>query len=123
MHRVGARDNEAEDGVAALVVRDPRAILLAHQQRTLRTEDDLLQRVEEILLSNVVLIPTRSEQRGFVHEILDVGAGEPRRRGGYLADVHVLTQRDAPCVHLEYRGATGLVGKVDDDMTIEAPWT
>ena len=81
---IGARHDQAEDGVPALVVGDALAILAAQQQRAFRAEHDLLQRVEEILLPHLVLLASRRQQRRLVDEVLQVGAREARRRGGEL---------------------------------------
>src|SRR5690606_38870219 len=69
MHRIRARHDQAQDRVTGLVVRDPFPVLLAEDDRPLRTEHDLLQRVEEIRLPDLILVPARRQQRGLVHRL------------------------------------------------------
>ena len=61
IHRVGAGHDQAEDRVSALVIGDALAILAAQQQRTLRTEHDLLERIEKVFLVDFVSV--RAEPR------------------------------------------------------------
>ena len=90
VHRIRPGHHQPEDGVAALVIGDALAVFAAEQQRALRAEYDLLQRVEEVLLAHLVLLAPRGEQRRLVGEVLEVGAGEAGRGGGQLGQVDVL---------------------------------
>jgi len=47
-------------------------------------EHDLLQCVEKVLLTDLVLVAPGRQQRRFVDQVLQVSPGEPRRRGGQL---------------------------------------
>jgi hypothetical protein len=107
--------------MAALVIRDALAVVASHEQRTLRAEDDLLERIEEILRTHLVLIPPGGEQRRLVDEVSQVRSSESRGCRGDLVEPHVGRKRHVPSVNLEDGLASILVGQVDDDVPVEPP--
>src|SRR5439155_26293827 len=65
----------------------------------------------------------RREQRRLVDQIPQIGAREPRRRGGEVAETRLLPERDVTSVDLENRFAPGLVRQVDHHAPVEASGT
>src|SRR5262245_38090997 len=70
---------------------------------------------------HLVLVAARREQRRFVDQVLEIGAGETGARSCELAEIDISRERDLARVHLEDRLASCLVGEIDDDAAIEAP--
>jgi len=56
IHRVGARHHQAQDGVSALVVGDALLVGAAQEEWALGPEHNLLERVQKVLLTDVVLL-------------------------------------------------------------------
>jgi len=56
MNRVGTPNNQSKNGVPDIMVGNPLAISRAEQQWALRTEHDLLQRIERVLRTHLVLV-------------------------------------------------------------------
>src|SRR6185503_7694614 len=113
MHGIGTGDDQSEDRVATFVVGDALAVVRAHEQWSLGAEHDLLQRVEKILLVDLVLLAARRQKRPFVDQVLDVGARKPGRGGGDLAEVHILSEWYSTRVHFEDLFAALPVWQVD----------
>jgi hypothetical protein len=55
--------------VTALVVGDSLSLLWAHQQRALGTENDLLQSVQEVLLTHLLLLAARRQESSLVDQV------------------------------------------------------
>src|SRR5687767_8084793 len=90
VHRIGARHHETENGMSTLVVGDAFLVRTAHENRTLRPEHDLLQRVEEVLVADVVLLAASRQQCGLIDQILQVGAREAWRDGGKVSQYGIV---------------------------------
>src|ERR671916_3441121 len=118
---VRPRHDEAQDGVAALVVSDALPLVWAHHQRALGAERDLLQSVQEVLLGDLVLLTTRRQERRLVDQVPEVGAGKPGCRGRELPQVHALRKRHAPRMDLEDLLAAHLVRQVHHHAPVKAP--
>src|SRR5829696_7347941 len=119
---VSPRHDEAKDGVTALVVGDALPLLRAHQERTLATEHDLLQGVQEVLLAHLVLLAARRQERCLVDQVPEIGTGKSGRRGRKLSQIHATGERHASRVNLEDRLASHLIGEVHRYAPVEAPW-
>ena len=63
-----------DDRVAGLVVGRPAAVLLAHQHLARRAEHDLLERVREVLVPDLLVLAAGGQQRRLV------ARGSPGRR-------------------------------------------
>ena len=98
----------------AFVIRDALAILWRQQQGTFRSENDLLERIEEILVANLSLLASCRKQGSLIAQVLQIGAREPRRRAGKLGQRDILRQRHVACVHLENRLAAAAIRKITD---------
>ena len=71
-----------DEGVAHLVGRDPRLLLLAHDARlALQAHRGAVDGLLELVLVHGVLLAACRQQGGLVHDVLQVGAGEARRAG------------------------------------------
>src|SRR5438105_653923 len=77
VHRVGVLEQLEAEGVAGLVVGDDPLLFLGDDARTaLRTKGDLLERLLEVDLADGLLVAARCEDRGLVHDVGQVRAGE-----------------------------------------------
>src|SRR5919107_1944564 len=68
---------ETKDGVSALVVGDSLPLLGAYQQRALGAKHDLLQSVQEVLLTHLLLLAARRQERSLVDQVPEVGTRKP----------------------------------------------
>ena len=73
-------------------------------------------------LDNVLVSPRR-QQRGFVEQVLEIGAGETRRSFGERFERNFAAQRFVASVNFENLLSALEVGATDDDLTVEAPRT
>ena len=120
MHRVGVRQRRGHQGVPALVVGRDLLLLLAHDPRALlRTGDHPVDRLVQRHRVDQLLVRPRSEQRGLVEDVREVGTGEPRRTPGEGHQVDVLRDRLARGVHLEDLEPALQVRSVDGDLPVE----
>src|SRR5690606_39030114 len=113
-------DEHSENGVPGFMIRDPLAVLARQEQRPLRPEHDLLERVEKVAPTHVVAVAARGEQRRLVREVAEIGAGETGRGGRELLEAHVRRERTLPRVDLQDLGAALLVREIHDEAAIEA---
>ena len=118
--RVRAGHEQAEDRVAALVVRDALAIVAAQEQAGARGRARSSRAHRGSPSGDRVLLAARREQRGLVDQVPQVGAGQPRRGRGDLRQVTSGRERHAARVDLQDGLAPALVGQVHDDAPIEA---
>ena len=120
--RVGVGQHVADERVAALVVGDDRA---SRARRSPGSCARARRSTRSIASSSCGMpICLRScagrEQRGLVHQVGEVGAGEAGRAPGQHVEVDAGRERLALGVHLEDRLAALEVGAVDDDLAVEA---
>ena len=119
--RVGAPQHVAHERVAALVVGDRELLLLAHHPAlALRTGQHAVDGGFELGVADALEVTAGGEERRLVHEVGEVGAGEPGRATGQHVEADVGLERLALGVHLEDRLAALEVGAVDDDLAVEA---
>lgn len=119
MNGVGARHDQAQNGVSAFVICHPFLVRLAKDDGALRPENDLLERVHEVFVMDLVLLAARGQERHFVHEVPDVSPGDAGGRLGDAAKVDVVGERYFAGVDLEDGLAAILIGQVDDHSTVE----
>ena len=111
---------QADDRVSGLVVRgDLPLILRDHEALALGAEHDLVLRLLEVLHVDAVLVLPGSEQRGFVHDVLDVRAREAGRALREDDDVHVVGDRDVPRVYPEDSLPTPHIGTIHHDLPVK----
>ena len=103
-----------------LVVGGPAPVLVTHHDLALGAEDDLLERVGEVRSGHRVVIPARSEQRGLVDEVGQVGADHSRCGRRDPVEVDVGGERHRTGVDREDRRAAATVGRLHRDAAIEA---
>ena len=70
--------------MAAFVVCNPFFVGAAQEERALGAEDDLFQRVEKVLWSDLLLLSAGGQQRRFIDQVSQIRSRETRSRGGYL---------------------------------------
>ena len=110
--------------MTAFVIRGEPALLVLHHHRLpLGAEHDLVLRVLEVGHVDLVVAATDGEQRGFVHEVREVGARHARRAARERRDVDVVGDRLVAQVDLENALAAPEIRRVDDDLPVEAART
>src|SRR5680860_1144965 len=107
--------------MAHLVEGGDAPLLLRHHARLLlgagdHAHDPLL----ELGVIDLALALARGQQRGLVHQVLKVGAGEAGSLRGQVVEVDRLGQRLAAGVDLEDLRAALAVGAIDHDLAVEA---
>ena len=110
----------ADERVAGLVVGDAAAVLLGEHDAARGAEHDLLQRLGEVRVLDLLVVAARGEQRGLVGEVGEVGADHARRRGGDAVEVDVVGERQRARVDLEDLAPAVLVGRRHGDAAVEA---
>src|SRR6266550_7959602 len=121
VHRIGVLEQLEAEGVAGLVVGHDPFLFLGDDARTaLGTKGDLLERLLEVDLADGLFVATRGEDRGLVHDVRQVGAGEAGRDLRDPKQLHVLVERLAADVHVEDRAAALDVGAIEHDLAVEA---
>jgi hypothetical protein len=68
--------------VSTLVVGDTFLVGTGQEKGTLGAEHDLLQCIEEVDVTDLVLLAPGRQQRRLVDQVLQVRPRKPRRRGG-----------------------------------------
>ncbi len=110
--------------VSGLVICDDLLLFLGdHAATPLGSGDDPVDRLFELGHRDLGAREPRREQRGLVHDVREVGSGEPRRPTRENLDVDLLSKRLAARVHLQDPGASVEIGSVDDDLAVETPGT
>ena len=95
--RVAVRQDVADDGVAGLVVRDDLLLVLGDQAAlALGTGDDAVDGLFELDHVDLLAAVARGQQRGLVHEVREVGAGEARRAAREHLEVDVVGSAACP---------------------------
>ena len=124
MHGIGVVQHMTNKGVTALVIGDGGALLLAHHARlALRTGDDALHRLFNLVHRNQRTAAARRKQRGLVQQVRQVGAGKAHGKLGELIKAHVLVQRLVLRMDAQDLLAALNVGAVHGDLAIEASGT
>ena len=106
--------------MAALVVGDPGAVLLAQHDLALGSEQHLLDGLQEVPHGHRVAVLPGREERRLVDQVFQVGADEAWSLRGELVEVHVGCQRDVLRVDLEDRGPSGSVRRLHHHAPVEA---
>src|SRR5919108_2005229 len=122
LHREGAAHEVRHERVAAFVVSEDPLLLLGHHAPLLQSGDHALHRVVEVRLVDVLLVLAPGEDRGFVRDVREVGAGQPGRLSRDRRQVDVGGERLAAGVDVEDRLAAVQVGRRDEDLAVEAAW-
>ena len=115
------RQEHREERVTGLMDgRDPLFFFGHDHGLSLDAHQDLVLGVLEVRHPHDLLIEARGVQRGFVHEVGEIGAREPGGAAREHPDVDVVGQRNLASVNRENAFAAFDVGAVDDDAPIEA---
>ena len=121
VHGIGAGEQLRHQRVAGLVVGRGAPLLEADDHGApLRTHQDLVLGDLEMRHGDPVAVLPRGQERGLVHQVLEVGAGEARRLPRQQLDVDVVADRHAPCVHAQDALAPLHVGPRHHDPAVEA---
>src|SRR5665647_2306037 len=121
-HRVGVPERRRDEGMAALVVRSDLLLLVVHQPGPLlRSGDDPVDRLVQLVVADHLPAAACGEQRRLVQHVRQVGAGEPRGPLGDRVQVDVGRHRLALGVHLQDVLPAAQVGRVHRDLPVEPP--
>ena len=111
----------AHDGVAALVIGGELLCAVAHDLALLlRAHLDLADGLLDLVGGDEALAVRDGHERGLVEQVLEVGAREAGRAAGNGVEVHIVRERLAPGVDLEYGLAAADVGQADIHAAVEA---
>ena len=111
LHGVGVDDTCRDQSMSRLVVGDPTLLLgLQAAAAALRTGDHLLDGLEKVRLRDLLGPAIRRDQRGFVDDVRQVGAGHSGCQPCNALEVDVGRQRLVAHVHAQDRLAAGEVG-------------
>ena len=113
-----------DDGVTRLVVSGVELLLVGHDHGlALGAHHDLVLGQLELLHFHQALAGTSSEQRGFVDQVGQIGAGEARGTAGDDRRVDVVAHRHLAHVHFQDLLATADIRQADHHLTVEAAGT
>ena len=119
MDRVAARDEQSEQGVAALVVGGPLAVGRAQQDVPGRAERNLLHRFGEVACVDSVLSLAGREQGRLVDQVAQLGANQARCLGRDPIKVDVFREGNVLGVNLQDRCAASPIRPLNHDPSIE----
>src|SRR2546426_1551661 len=118
--RIAVRKKVTDQSVPALVVRDHPLFLFRDDTRAaLRSECHFLQGFLEFGVVDRLLAPPRGQDRGLVHHVGQIGAGEAWRDLRDLHQVDVLVERLSLDVHVKDGFAATNVWSIEHDLPIE----
>ena len=121
MDRIGMLEQMPDQRMAGLMVRDGAARLLGQDAvLALRSCHQTFQRFIDLGHTDGILVAASREERGLVHEVHKIGAGHAARQLGDAHKVDVGAERLVLGVHLEDLLASAHIGRIDDDLTVEA---
>src|SRR5439155_13128857 len=87
------------------------------------SEDEIFERVQEVLLVDAVLVATCRQQRRLVDKVAQVSTDQTGGGGGDELEIDVGRQRHPARVYLQDRFAADLVGRIDGHTAVEATRT
>ena len=123
VHRVGVGQQGASYRVPGLVVGRYLLLLVGDQARlALGSGYDPVHGLFHLGHVDLVLVVPGGQQRSLVHEVGEVGAGEPWGSPGERPDLYVLPERLAPGVDAQDLLAARQVRPVDHDLPVEPSW-
>ena len=105
------------------MIRDDLAFLAAHHALLLEAGDQPVDGLVEVQHVNGGLVLSSREQRRFVDQVGEVGAGESGRPCGHDPQVDLRRQLDLLGVDAEDLLAPFHIGLVHEDLTVEAART
>ena len=107
--------------MTGLVVGGGPLVLVAHDQALARrAHEHLVLGLLEVDHRDLVGVAARGEQRGLVHEVLEIGAHEARGAAGEHGEIDVVGERHAAGVHLEHGEPPAQVGPRHHHAAVEA---
>ncbi len=116
---VGARRVMRDKGMAGFVVGHDLALLGVRQAGTSHSEQDLVERLVEVRLQDLLAIATSRCQCGFIHEVGEIGPGKTCGRTCDVLKVHLALERDAAGVDGKDRHPAALVRQADRYLPVE----
>ena len=120
VQRIGVRQQDAEQRVTGLVNRGDLLLVLGDDHRTpLGAHHHLVLGVLEVVHRDELLVLARRVERGLVHEVGEVRAGEADGAARQDLDVDIVGHRDLAGVHGEDAFAAAHVGTIHDHAAIE----
>ena len=124
MHRIGVRQQVANQGMARFVERNgATSFLVHHAVLALGAGHQALHGLVDLGHGDVRLVAASGEQRGFVHEVHEVGAGHAARELRDARQVDIGTDGLVLRVHRKNLLAAANVGRIDHDLAVETART
>src|SRR6266851_5509191 len=108
---------------SSFVVGEDATLFLGQHLLLLEARDDALEGGVEVHLRQRLVAAATGEDRGFVADVRELGAGEAARLPRDLTEVDVRSERLAARVYGENRGAAGEVGRRHEQLAVEAAGT
>ncbi len=100
VQRIGARSHRGDQSVAGLVVRRVALFLVGQNHGpALDAHEHFVLGHFEIRHGDELAILARRPQRGFVHQIREIGAGKSRSAARDHGEIHVVRKRNFASVH------------------------
>ena len=123
VHRIHVGDERRDERVARLVIRDDLALLLAHDPLLLEPRDQPIDRLVEVGHLDRGLVLAGGEQRGFVDQVGQVGAGKAGRALRDDLEIDVGAELHVLGVDAQDLFASFHVRLVDQDLPVEPAGT
>ena len=120
INRIRSRQQQAEDGVPALVVGNASPLLDAHHQCPRRTQDECLERIEHIFVVDRLLVTSGCQQRRLVHQVPQVRADQTWSGRRNFLQVDVGRQRHATRMDPQDHLSTGLIRRLHCHPAVES---
>src|SRR6188768_1942949 len=101
--------------MSTLMVGNAFSVGPAHENRAFWAEHDLLERVEEVLVTDLLLLTASSPQCGLIDQIFQVCPRGPRRHCGKISEYCVVRQRHVAGVDFEDCFPPGPIREIHDN--------
>ena len=122
VHRVGKRQAFRHNRVPRFVVsRGAFFVFVHHHAAAFRAHVDFVFRVFKIALIHLDFVAAACKQRGFVHQIRQIRAREPRRATRQRSQIHALVQRHFLRVHFQNLLAPANIGQRHHHLAVKPP--
>mmetsp|Transcript_13870 Transcript_13870/g.36847 ORF Transcript_13870/g.36847 Transcript_13870/m.36847 type:complete len:361 (-) Transcript_13870:789-1871(-) len=114
---------QSDEGMARLVVRRQLAALVAHAERlSLRSHENFVFRVLEVLERHRLSVLGGSVDRGDVHQVAELGSAEPGRAAREHVQVNILVEHHLCAVQLKNLLSSFHVWIRNHHVAVETTW-
>src|SRR5262245_22082200 len=124
VNRIGVGNFQPDDGVTGFVIGRRLLLLFGHYGRSaFRSHQHLVFSPLEIVHRDDFLVVAGGVERGLVHQVGQIGAGETGRAAGDDRNIDVFAERNLASVYGQNAFAPFHVGAIDDHAPVEASRT